>query len=624
MRSSLREILRDIGNKQKLSTHFDDHPLLLVLLFSPWFRVVFILFLAGFLSLPLVMLRLWRTTPDGFKPIVRVSGIDVAQSWSLRRTARAQAAAGRWEDSLVSLRASLANNAANTDTVREFLATSLHAENKPKTIGLVVGQAYWLLRLTGTNVADVELSARVFDHFQCYELVEEVLAPFDKELPTPIQSLRLKAFFELGHVDAFQQLWKKIGAQLPANPELDLYRAAYQAGWGAPGEVADGRQKLEAAAANPQSRILANGLLVKVARQLLQEPAYRKALDQLDLERAGSTLDHVGYWRVLLAVGRKNDAIQLAKNYPYPPKTPLEVIRLSEFLNELGLKEETGALLRQYTPQFRGTDAIWLCYANFLLDNQQWEETRALALTIRRDSAVRDELAAFSYFLEGRAELALDRRSNAGSAFRKCLEFDFSQPRLALFVASNLNRLGFPEIAAPILMKLEKQYADSVAYWQMVFITANEMKQADLLLTASSNAFRLQPNSTVGAHNYAAALLVNHVRPEEAVRLTLDVLTSRPGSYSAMINHSLALVANHRLDDAQKLLQTIPVGRLGQEEASSFYLTRLQLEAERRQTAQLQETARRINLSDLFPAERQFVANILKTNTESGAVSEKR
>lgn len=621
MRSSLKEILRDIGNKNKLSTHLDDHPLLLVLLYSTWFRVVFILFVAGVLALPAVMLHLWRTSPAGFVPIVRISGIDWVQAWSLRRTARSQAAAGRWDGAFFSFRAALANNPANTDTVRELLQTSLHVENSPKNIGTTLGQAFWLLRLTATNRADAELSVRVFDHFQCYELVESVLAPFDKDLSAPVQAFRLKAYFELGRVDPFQRLWEKIGAGLPKDPELELYRAAYQAGWGTPGEVAGGREKLEVAASDPRWRILANRLQLRVSRQILDEPGYRKALDQVDQAQAGTGLDHVGYWRLLLALGRKPEAVELAKNYPYPPKTPLEVIQMCEIYSELGLKEATGTLLKKYAPQFSDSDGVWLYYANFLLENQQWEEVRTLALTIRGVNAVRDELAAFSYFLEGRAELALDRRPNAGAAFRKCLEFEFHQAKLALYVAGNFNRLGFPEMAAPILAGIQKQYGDSVGYWQMVFISANEMKQADLLLIAASNGFRLQPKTTVAAHNYAAALLVNHQRPEEAVRLTMDVLASLPGSHPAIINHSLALVANHRLEDAEKLLQTLPANRLSPEEASSYGLALLQMQAARRQTDQIGETARRINLSHLFPQERQFVSDIMKTNVGVQGIS---
>jgi len=623
MRSSLKEILRDIGDKQKLSTHFDDHPLLLVLLFSTWFRVVFVLFVAGLLALPAVMLKIWRTSPDGFVPIVRISGIDWAQSWSLRRTARSQATAGQWENALFSLRAAMANNPANPDTLRELLETSLHAEITPKTTSMVLGQAYWLIRLTGTNRTDVELSARAFDHFKCYELVEGLLAPYDKELSAPIQALRLKAYFELGRVDPFQRLLEKVGADLPKEPEIGLYKAAYQAGWGAPGEMTQGREKLEAAASDPQWRILANRLLIRVSRQLLDEPGYRKALEQLDQARGSSALDHVGYWRLLLALGRKGDAVELAKNFPYPPKTPLEVVQMGEIFTELGLKEATHALLQKYAVQFSDSDAVWLYYANYLLENQQWEEIRTLALTIRRESSVRDELAAFSYYLEGRAELALDRRPLAESAFRKCLEFEFHQAKLALYVASSFNRLGFPEIAAPILVKLQKQFGDNIGYWQMVFMSANEMKQADLLLTSASNGFRLQPTLTFAAHNYAAALLVSHQRPEEAVRLTMDVLASRPGSYPAMINHSLALLANQRIDEAEKLIQTIPVSRLSPEEASSYYLAVLQTEVARHEDGKIGETARRINLSHLFPGERQFVSDILKTNANPAAVSSK-
>src|SRR5258706_14787160 len=80
--------------KLKLANKLAYFPLLRLLLFKFWFRMAFLalVFLMVFLSLFLP--KVWRTSPPNFLPVVKVSGLDLVQAWSLQRTARKQMAAG--------------------------------------------------------------------------------------------------------------------------------------------------------------------------------------------------------------------------------------------------------------------------------------------------------------------------------------------------------------------------------------------------------------------------------------------------------------------------------------------------------------------------------------------------
>src|ERR1041384_7603305 len=63
-------------------------PFLRLILFNGWFQLsfglVFLLFVAGLLYLP----KIWRVSPSGFLPVIRISWLDMTQNWSLKRSAR--------------------------------------------------------------------------------------------------------------------------------------------------------------------------------------------------------------------------------------------------------------------------------------------------------------------------------------------------------------------------------------------------------------------------------------------------------------------------------------------------------------------------------------------------------
>src|SRR5437764_521365 len=107
--------------KEKLGQKLENFPLLRQLVFEFWFRLVFLAFLLGAVFLALFLPKMWTVSPPGFKPVIKVSGLDLVQAWSLKRSALKAAAAGKNEDAAYAWQAAIANDAADPDLYRGSL-----------------------------------------------------------------------------------------------------------------------------------------------------------------------------------------------------------------------------------------------------------------------------------------------------------------------------------------------------------------------------------------------------------------------------------------------------------------------------------------------------------------------
>src|SRR5262249_53874179 len=142
----------------------ENFPLLRQLLFERWFRLAFAACALIFVFFALFLPKIWKTTPTGFRPIVKVSGLDLVQAWSLKRTALKAEQAGQFDEANYAWQAALANNPANKDLVRGSLNCVLRDPHRREHALQALGYAYWLLKLTGTNdLADLQLAGRVFE-----------------------------------------------------------------------------------------------------------------------------------------------------------------------------------------------------------------------------------------------------------------------------------------------------------------------------------------------------------------------------------------------------------------------------------------------------------------------------
>jgi predicted Zn-dependent protease len=175
-----------------------------------------------------------------------------------------------------------------------------------------------------------------------------------------------------------------------------------------------------------------------------------------------------------------------------------------------------------------------------------------------------------------------------------------------------------PQEAAALLRRVEKDFAADPTFWFEVAGIAAETQDMDTLAEAVARSYRLQPDNPVFRHNQAAVLIATGRQPEEAVRLTLELLNRSPESVSCQVNHALALILQRRLSDAEELLARIPwAGRSPTEETQMHYGWML-IEQSRGRLEAAKTHARALRESELLPPQRARREAVLATGGSPG------
>src|ERR1044072_8058027 len=91
-----------LPEKDALAAQLVDYPilnsLLRMFLYERLFRIALIGLILMAVSMAMFTLKVWTATPKGFSPRIKLSGLDLVQAWSLRRTALKEMADGRFDD----------------------------------------------------------------------------------------------------------------------------------------------------------------------------------------------------------------------------------------------------------------------------------------------------------------------------------------------------------------------------------------------------------------------------------------------------------------------------------------------------------------------------------------------
>lgn len=590
----------------------DNFPLLRILLLERWFRLAFLLFLIVLIGAVLFLPKIWVRSPKDFLPVVKISLLDLVQASSLKRTARKAAATGRYEEANYAWQTALANNRADVEASRELLRNFLDHETAIKQTRYIVPHAVWLLRLTATNLTDLELAAEVLNRKGYSDYVATLLATRRDSLTPRLESIYLKTLFDLGNLQAFAAHWEKVGSKFEADTELGLYRAAYLAIRGSPAEAVEALNQLEESFSDPARRVLACRLRLTVSEQRNEIADYERFLQQLQEWRADTLLQHVGYWKILIASGRPARAAELALAYPGAPLAPGELIELAHVFSRAGRRDRALELFVRYNVEFATAPNFWIAYANELIEGRNWKELQGLGAQIRAQPAAADALAGFSYFLDGRAEAALQRPEIADAAFGKMVERGFEYPQLGLRTATELLALRRPAFARDVLVKLQAELAGDPNYWTTLFAAAEGVKDCDLMLQAARQSYALLPTNPSIMNNYAAALLIMRQNPEEAVRLTLQLIAQNPSSIVTKINHSAALLLNERPGEAEAILKTVKTNTLSRAEMTVYNLDLLEAQYRLGRFDQARILAEKIEEEFIYPPQRAWLAKVRK------------
>ena len=528
-----------------------------------WVRLVVVLVVAVVLAVGLSLPPMWRSSPSGFSPVVRVSLLERLQSHSLQHAAQRLESEGKSAEALLAWRQAIANDPADVEANRGFIR-SLSSANKLASELLPMGlwRSQWLLRLTATNQTDVELVAHLCTRYEVTDLALALLTSAEARLSQAALGDLLRTLFYSGQMESFAGVWDRHPGVDRNDPELTLFHQAWEIAWGPPRGISAAKAAFQKAKEDLKLRSVACQLQLSVSDAMADLEGYAESLRQLRDLHADRPLDHVRYWRMLLATGQKREAAELARAYASPPGTTLEARLMFDTFLKVDLKEYAAEFLQKHLATFEFDRELWVRQSELLIALQHWDELRGLAVDLRETRHQGLGLTGYAWFLEGLANYRSHLPEPAWEAFRKVPLWPVDDPLLGYRIAKTLTDFGNPELAKDVLVSLERAAGGTAEYWFHLVVAAYEAHEFDTMLSAAEKAYQLAPENLVYINNYAAALLMQRQKSPLAVQLTLRKLTATPRDDGARLNHALALLQNDRVAEAATLLREVDERRL--------------------------------------------------------------
>ena len=561
--------------------------------------------------LALFIPKIWTVSPSGEIPVIRVSGLDLAQAWSLKRTAIRNMRAGHYDKASFAWLAARANNRADPNLVRGFLRNFINAQSPVKQAEMAIHSCFRLLKLTSTNLSDLNLTSEVLEECGAVNLLFELLEPRKRLLSAELEKRYLKVLFERGDIDEFAVRWNIGHEQHARDEELRLYNTAALAGWGESENATAAFVKLAASLDSPELGRLACRLQMSASAQRKDLDRYRVALERLRNFGADSVQHHIGLWRLLVKANRKPEVLRMINEIPAQPETSRETLSLASFLNDIDLREESIKLLGRSPLPADSSLEFWTFYADLLIAAERWENLRRVALIMRRQGSIRNRFTALSYYLEGRAELALKRELSAATAFQRMLEWPFHNSKLWIRIGNQMLQTSRPRLTVKVLSALRTPPLREPDYWSLLFDAASRSGDIDRMLEAATQWHKLQPDNPEAMQNYAATLMLHGKNPDLVIRLTWLLKSRFPNSPTIAINHAAALRLIGRSVESEAILSRLDSNQLKPRAAAVYHLNRfaLELQSDRHEEARIHEEL--IDPRQLYTPQREWLAQRL-------------
>ena len=575
-----------------------------------WFAVVGILL---FGAMGVMWPKIWVTSPPGVFPIIKVNGIDLLKARSLKQTAVAATAAGKTEDAIQAWHAARDNNEADLEVNRGLLAT-LAGQPKPELgwLRLMGVTSDWLLRLSGTNQADLELASRANAAYGQWDWIIYRLGNTNSPRTGVTTPILLAALFEKGLVQRFAGEWSahKDRAQ---DERTRLYVAAWTAGWGPAAEYTSSVDELEAATKVAALQDLAYRMLLRADYQCIDLTAYERHFNRLREIGGDKVRHHVRFWNLLRMSGQRQRAVELAQGFG---DIPTSVDEAEMYLSAIAALKQ-GRILQDFAkerlPKFSAAPPVWVRTAEAMIQVGEWDDLRGLAVEMRQVDRLTMDLGNLSWFFEAVGEHHMGRRPRAEDGFERYLQKTPDDAQLAFGTAVMMGQLGYPEYATRLLRTLETKAGNSSEFWRQMQQASYESRDVDSLIEASRRLYLLQASDPVVANNYAASLLLRGDRGPEAVKVTFEVLDRMPNSVSARVNRALALLQVGRVDEAGPILTSLAGTKLEPSVAAVMEFTRFQFHEAKGQKAEAIAAAERVEQRFLFPLQaEQLNASLAK------------
>jgi hypothetical protein len=587
-------------------------PLARQLLSERRFRYAFAACSAVILAAALGIPRIWIVSPPGFYPTIRISWLDVIEARLYRRLALGAELDGNRQQAWNYWRQACSHNPTSRELIRHSLSNALTLPVRNLAyFSDAMSRTAVLMAVSRTNAQDLGLTLTVLGHFRLYDLIPD-LAQNAPELAPAVETLVCKAFLWLSRPDAYakaRQRWEHVSH----DPEIPLYDAALDAGWSTDAlAAAQGLERLEqyAKGENSSLGVLALQLRLLVTAQKRDTSGYERSLVAIQDRHEDEPLQHAQFWQMLETDGRKARAIELARRAQMIPMSSTEILGVTDALIRLGLSDDAIDFLERFASPVKANADVWLRYAEMLIDRQRWEDVRKVAVDIRSFPHLQFDLYGYSHFIEGLALRARGDFDAAEANFQLVPRLTFRKPELALRVAKRLAEVREFRPAVEVALAHEEHLELRTDYWNFLVEVASSLKDSALMLRAAQRAYALNRKDLNLMNNFAAALIVTRSDPERLLALTTALYQWNPNILAAKVNHSLALVENNQVAEADAILSRITQTNLSSLERTMVSMAKAEVAGLKSDWPAAYSNLGLIDYSYLFPEQSNRLENL--------------
>ncbi len=501
------------------------------------------------------VLKLWRTTPENFKPVVKVSWLDYLQSWALQRRANQDLAANNPEAASGALAAAIGNDPGNPHLFRlqldviQQMPPSLSSGKECALYGS------WLMHLTRTNRADLERFVQTMEHCRHYAEITYSLESKFESSSAPIQASYLRALFEQGNYSQFQEIWARRSEGLQAEPLMPLYAKAIEVidKTAKPTDLEELKANYKSIKSDPAFADQAGHVVVRTFAAIGRLPETRQVLRELINRRSANVSDHLAYWLLLLRQGQ-TESIQYEPGEVGQPANVVEALLLANLLRSIGEKEASRLIAESALTVYGGQSyQIWLDYGDMLTSDQSWQELHNLAR--RAQNHVNStELPAMAQFWEALIAWKMDRPERAAEAFGQLADLPPESEQLRFQMANALLALGQAESADQLVTGMRGDSSSVRLYWLRRVNESLSSKNLSALHGVALSAFESSPSDLVHISNLASAILLARKEPQTALELTQQLMAAKADFLPYQLNHIHALIQAKQLTEAEQWL----------------------------------------------------------------------
>jgi predicted Zn-dependent protease len=537
--------------KLRLASRF-EHPLLRLLILDWRFSCLLVLLVCSVFFAVTLPLRIWKRTPSGFTPEIRISTLDWLQAHALARSARKAEKNRDLDQALLSWASALANDpcdqAIGSDYIKALLRSTKRSDHQR-----ALQVAIWLQNLSRSSVSSQLLIAAA-DRNQDWDLVLGATQRIKPSKQTPeTQASVLKALFRRERFPEAKAFLDILSSDEPTSDIRVLYSDALNCILNAGAAPMDCTKLQEHLRSSPLN-IEALEIYLMTCAQKRDATEFETALQALK-QLTDQTLEfEILQIRLFRQLGRLPEARQVAARFR-PPSSARETLEIAKALVAIGDRDAAIRFMSEHRTEFDDSGRHWVLYARLLVEQAKKRELDILRQEIqdRPSSAGLDVLdAGISCFLEASpADL-----NELAAAVARLPENPF-YAEFCYFAAETLIAMGRAGLACETLTAIEPQHLSDAEFYREFFAAAEAKKDTHLMRRIAERSYQLTPRDPGAIANYAAMLVMCDEQLPRAIELSAHCLKMDPSSIPAKVNYAAALINAESFGAADLILREI-------------------------------------------------------------------